>query len=110
MIGRPLLIAFVLAGSMPLAGLARAATIEVTIADLVFTPNEVRAAVGDTIHFVNKDFVDHTATAIDGQFDVDLPANGSGALVVSQAGTFDLFCRYHPDMKARIVVSANAAR
>ena len=42
---------------------AHAETINVTIENLVFTPAEITAKVGDTIVWDNKDFVTHTATA-----------------------------------------------
>jgi|SRR5580704_13934324 plastocyanin len=41
---------------------ANAATIQVTIDKLVFSPVEVKAKVGDTITWINKDIVAHTAT------------------------------------------------
>ena len=40
--------------------------VRVAINDLAFSPAEVTAKVGDTIEWVNGDFVDHTATAKDG--------------------------------------------
>jgi plastocyanin len=42
---------------------ANAATIQVTIDKLVFSPVEVKAKVGDTITWINMDIVAHTATA-----------------------------------------------
>ena len=38
-------------------------TVQVKISDLAFSPAEITARVGDTIQWVNGDFVDHTATA-----------------------------------------------
>ena len=43
---------------------ANAATIQVTIDKLVFSPVEVKAKVGDTVTWINKDIVVHTATAV----------------------------------------------
>src|SRR5580704_1247971 len=85
---------------------ARAATIEIVMQNLVITPAEVQAKVGDTIEWVNKDIVAHTATTQQGgDFDVMLPANKSGSLVLNKAGTFPYSCRFHPDMKATLVVA-----
>ena len=42
---------------------ASAATVEVTIKQLVFSPALISVKQGDTIEWVNKDFVAHTATA-----------------------------------------------
>jgi len=52
---------------------ARAATIEITMENLVISPAEVSAKVGDTITWINKDVFAHTATAKNGDFDVTLP-------------------------------------
>jgi len=83
-----------------------AATITIVMQNLVITPAEVSAKVGDTIEWVNKDVVAHTATAQQGgDFDVMLPANKSGSLVVNKAGTFPYYCRFHPNMKAMLTVA-----
>jgi plastocyanin len=86
---------------------AEAAVIQITVGGMKFAQVEVNAKVGDTIEWDNKDFVAHTATARDKSFDVLLPAHGKGTLVVSTPGTFDYFCRFHPMMKARIIVTAD---
>jgi plastocyanin len=85
---------------------ASAATIEVTIKQLVFAPAQISAKPGDTIEWVNSDFVAHTATARDKSFDVPIPANGKGSYTVTAAGTFDYYCRFHPMMKGQIQVAA----
>ena len=84
---------------------ARAETIEVTISQLVFSPAEVKAKVGDTIKWINKDIVAHTAT-VRGKWDVMIAANKSASLVLKNAGTLDYYCRIHPNMKGRITVTA----
>ena len=81
--------------------------VHVTISDLAFSPAEITARAGDTIEFVNSDFVDHTATAKDGEWDVLVAAGTAGRLQLTEAGTFDYFCRFHPNMTAKIHVSAN---
>jgi plastocyanin len=83
-----------------------AATITIVMQNLVITPAEVSAKVGDTVEWINKDVVAHTATAQQGgDFDVMLPAGKSGSLVVNKAGTFPYFCRFHPNMKATLTVA-----
>ena len=83
---------------------ARAATIEITMENLVIAPSEVSAKVGDTIEWVNKDVFAHTATAKNGDFDVMLPPKKSATFVVKKAGTVEYYCRYHPNMKATLKV------
>ena len=83
---------------------AHAATIEITMENLVISPAEVSAKVGDTIAWINKDVFAHTATAKNGDFDVTLPPKKSAIFVVKKAGTVDYYCRYHPNMKATLKI------
>lgn len=84
---------------------AQAATIQIVMQDLVFAPTEVSAKVGDTIEWVNKDVFAHTATARDGDFDVNLPPKKTVTSVLSKAGTIEYYCRYHPNMKAALKIA-----
>ena len=77
----------------------RSRTIRVTISELRFSPQEVPAEVGDTIEWINKDILAHTATA-QGRWDVVIPPNGSGRVVLRRAGQVAYYCRFHPNMKA----------
>ena len=61
---------------------------------------------GDTILWVNRDVVRHTATARDGSFDVDLAAGASGRSVARRAGDFAFYCRFHPGMRGILTVAA----
>lgn len=83
---------------------AHAATIEITMENLVISPAEVSAKVGDTIAWINKDIFAHTATAKNGDFDVTLPPKQSVTSVVKKAGSVDYYCRYHPNMKATLKI------
>ncbi|MDI3562700.1 cupredoxin family copper-binding protein [Bradyrhizobium sp. Arg816] len=83
---------------------ARAATIQITMENLVVSPAETSAKVGDTIEWINKDVFAHTATAKSGDFDVMLPPKKSVMSVLKKAGTVDYYCRYHPNMKATLKV------
>src|SRR5262245_40106699 len=56
-------------------GVVRAETIQVKMEKLGFVPTEITAHVGDTIEWVNSDFVAHTATARDGSWDILIPVN-----------------------------------
>jgi plastocyanin len=84
---------------------ARAATIEISMDNLEIKPATVSAKVGDTIEWVNKDVLMHSATARNGDFDVNLPPKKTGSVVLQKAGTVDYYCRYHPNMKATINVA-----
>ena len=81
------------------------ATVTVTIDQVAFREKAVKARVGDTIEWVNKDIFDHTATATHGEFNVEVPAGKKARVVLKKAGEFDYFCEYHPNMTAKIVVT-----
>jgi|SRR5690242_2967051 len=82
-----------------------AEVIHVRVKNLVYMPAQVSAHVGDTIEWSNDDFIVHTATAQDKSWEVMLPAHAKGRKVMTKAGTFDYFCRLHPNMKGKITVT-----
>ncbi|HZP75393.1 MAG TPA: cupredoxin family copper-binding protein [Pseudolabrys sp.] len=86
---------------------AHAATVQIAIDKLTmaFTPAEVSAKVGDTVQWVSKDILAHTATAKNGDWDVMLGAGKSGQVVLKKAGDVDYYCKFHPNMKGSIKVS-----
>ena len=83
----------------------QAETIRVTIDKLVFSPAAIMAKAGDTIEWVNKDILAHTATATNGDWSVLIAPKQAARLVVSKAGDVDYFCKYHPNMKGRLTVA-----
>ena len=84
---------------------AHAATIQVVMENLVVSPAEVSARVGDTIEWINKDVFAHTATARNGDFDVTIPPNKTVTSVLKKAGTIEYYCRFHPNMKAVLTIA-----
>ena len=84
---------------------AWAETIQVMVDKLVFTPAEVNAKVGDTIEWVSRDILAHTAT-VKGGMEVMIPARKTGRVTLQKAEAIDYYCRFHPNMKGRITVSA----
>jgi plastocyanin len=85
---------------------AAAATVRITIDKLAFLPAQVSAHVGDTIEWVSSDFLAHTATGRNEEWDVLIPPNGSGHVTLRQAGEIDYYCRFHPNMVGHISVVA----
>lgn len=82
---------------------ARAETIKVAIEKLVFSPIDIEARVGDTIEWINEDPLAHTATVKSG-WEVMIPPRKTGSQTLKAAGSVDYYCRFHPNMKGRIVV------
>ena len=85
--------------------LAHAATIQITMENLVISPAEATAKVGDTIEWINKDVFAHTATAGNGDWDVTMPPKKTVTSVLRKAGTVEYYCRFHPNMKAVLNVT-----
>lgn len=69
-----------------------------------YAPKHVSVRVGDTVEWVNKDIVAHTATPKDRSWDVNVLPGKTGRMVMKVAGTLAYFCRYHPNMTGEIVV------
>lgn len=66
-------------------------------------PRAIR--VGDSIRWINRDIVKHTATANDRSFNLDLAPGKSGTTVMRHAGRIPVLCIYHPGMKASLNVA-----
>jgi plastocyanin len=84
---------------------AQAATINIIIKGLKFTPAAVTAHVGDTIVWTNQDPMPHTATARSKDWDLSIPPGQSASFVVAKAGVFDYFCRIHASMSGKLTVN-----
>ncbi len=84
---------------------AHTATIQIVMENLVVSPAEVSARVGDTVEWINKDVFAHTATARNGDFDVAMPPKKTVTSVLTKAGTIEYYCRFHPNMKAVLKIA-----
>ena len=105
MLPRRILLALVVAPLGLASVSAHAATIQIVMDKLVFSPVETKANVGDTIEWVNRDILAHTATATAGDdWNVIIGSKKTEKLVVQKAGTIDYYCKYHPNMKGRLLV------
>ena len=80
------------------------ATHTVTIDASQFSPATLTVRSGDTIVWVNKDILAHTATSTGGGFDSNvIEAGKSWKLVVKKKGSFPYTCSFHP-MNGHIIV------
>jgi len=84
---------------------ARAATMQIIMDNLVVSPAETSAKVGDTIEWINKDVFAHTATARNGDFDVNIAPKKTVTSVLKKPGTVEYYCRFHPNMKAVLTIA-----
>ena len=97
--------AVLLAAASPAGSGATAETIRVEVKNLAFTPAAITAHIGDTIEWVNDDFVVHTATARNGEWDVKLRPHATGRTILQKPGKVEYYCRYHPNMKGEITIA-----
>lgn len=77
----------------------------VTIEDMRFQPEVLTVSRGDTIVWVNKDLVPHTATSKAGGFDSKaIGAGQSWRYTAPTQGEFAYVCAFHPLMQAALRV------
>ncbi|PCI75416.1 MAG: hypothetical protein COB20_12890 [SAR86 cluster bacterium] len=88
----------------------------IEIKGFVYDPVTLNVNAGDSITWVNNDFVSHTATAVlaSSQNEVSEVSNlqywtteeilpgGKETMLVEQSMILEYFCKYHPSMKASI--------
>jgi plastocyanin len=75
----------------------------VTIDASSFRPARLVVHPGDTVVWVNKDLISHTATATGGGFDSKaVPAGASWRWTVKATGATEYACAFHPTMTGRI--------
>ena len=93
------------AGAGPAAGPERKpATHTVTIDATSYQPKSLVVAAGDTVVWVNKDLIPHTATG-KGVFDSTvIPAGSSWTYTASKKGVTDYACLFHPTMTGTLTV------
>lgn len=89
----------------PLVAAPKAQSNTVAIRNFAFRPALLRAKVGATIRWRNRDAAPHTATANNRSFDSKTLARGAGyARRFTRPGTYAYLCILHPQMTGRIVV------
>jgi plastocyanin len=82
----------------------RPVTHTVTIDGARFSPADLEVKAGDTVVWVNKDILAHTATSPNGGFDSKvIEPDKSWKFVARKKGSFDYTCSFHP-MNGRITV------
>jgi plastocyanin len=77
----------------------------VTIEGMKFVPERLEVAAGDTVTWSNKDLVPHTVTAPAAGIESGTIASGATwQTVMRSRGETNYVCRFHPTMKAVVVV------
>ena len=87
---------------------AAGATVDVEIRNFAFVPQEVRINQGDTVRWLNRDGVTHTATGT-GWNAGSVTGNTPATMKFDLPGRYNYFCIPHSDMLGVVVVQAVVA-
>lgn len=100
----PLLLVLAAAAVLPGAQPPRAHTVE--IRGMAFHPAELTLTPGDTVVWINRDIVPHTATASGPQpWDTgNLLPGEQGRYVAQSVGVINYICAWHPTMRATLTI------
>jgi plastocyanin len=83
-------------------------TFTIHIRDFAFEPSCFTASASQGVSIVNADGAVHSFTLEGTPIDVDVPAedtfHGDPVTGVVKPGTYDLVCKYHPEMKGTVTV------
>jgi plastocyanin len=108
-VSRAALLAIGVAG-LTLAGSASSAGTPtehvITMANMSYGTIPTGIKVGDTIVWVNRDTVLHTATARDKSFDLRISQGHSARMTVQKAGAIPFYCIFHSTMRGTLQVAA----
>jgi plastocyanin len=73
--------------------------------DDVYNPTEITVNLGAKVIWINKDFGIHTVTENQGLFgSKDLRPDQTFEYTFENAGTYDYYCKLHPEMVGKIIV------
>ena len=76
-----------------------------------FEPAQLQVQAGDTVEFVNRDAVPHTATATDQAWNTgQIEAGASGMWIVAGVGEQSYYCIFHPTMKGKLEVGKGQSK
>ena len=80
---------------------------KVEIKDFKYGPETIQVKRGQTVDFTNEDTAKHTATSKpQGTFDSgDIAKGQTKPVKFEKAGSFRLYCVYHPTMAAKVEVA-----
>lgn len=107
-------------GSMAGAGAQdppRQPDVSAEIRQNAYHPPKITIQRGQTVQWTNRDPVRHTVTAQNGEFDSDrgcpvpnscIAPNSGFQVVFERAGTYDYFCKVHPQMRGVVTVQGPA--
>jgi len=69
-----------------------------------YAPEEISVDEGSVIKIINNDPDEHTVTARNDEFDVEVEAGSVTEFIPPEKGEYQFYCRYHPEMKGKLIV------
>ena len=96
------------AALLSMAGAASAAEHVVVQKGKAFSANKLSVKLGDSVKFVNEDPFTHNIFSLSDAKSFDLGSYGQGlakSITLDKAGTVEVECAVHPDMKILIEVA-----
>ncbi len=83
----------------------------VQIQDFAFLPPEITVALGDTVVWVNKDFVPHFVSIASGKWQSDIvEEDQTWELIVNESGSFHYVCIFHPEMSGEVIAHDSSSQ
>ncbi len=77
----------------------------VEIYQFKFVPDRLQLRPGDSVLWVNRDIVPHTATALDDSWDTgEIQTDERKPLVFNEDSSTSYYCRFHPSMVAELQI------
>lgn len=93
--------------ALPFSGVTAAAELVVAQKGKAFTVKKLKIKVGDSVKFVNEDPFSHNVFSLSDSKNFDLgtyPQGGVKSVTFDKAGSVEVECAIHPDMKMIIEV------
>jgi plastocyanin len=92
-----------LAATFFLSGAVFAEQFTIEIVQFKFSPEKIVAIPGDTITWINRDIVPHTATADDNSWDTgEILTNQRKTITIPEKFDRTYYCAYHPTMRGEL--------
>jgi plastocyanin len=81
----------------------------VEMSNFTYAPAQLEVAVGDTVVWVNRDIVPHTASdSLDRWNSGDMQRGARWSWVATGPGAYRYVCEYHPTMRGTVEVTGPA--
>jgi plastocyanin len=76
----------------------------IRIKDHQYLPDTITVPAGSLVYVINEDPEEHSITAKEGKFDVEIEPTRREEIIADDIGTYEYYCRYHPEMKGVLIV------